>query len=201
MKNAKTRLPNEPRANRGKAIKDLTQGRICTKCKIYKERDFFYEHNTGFNGLGSTCKTCLHIKSTSEESKKTKKLLYDTRKNTKNCVSCGSSNLATNVHCHKCWFGVIASSRAGGHKNLHIILDLWNEQDGKCFYTGEQLIPGNNASLDHQMPVSRGGKNIKENLKWVSLQVNIIKATKTHEEFIDFCKQIIKYNNIKLGNE
>jgi hypothetical protein len=54
-------------------------------------------------------------------------------------------------------------------------------------------VPGNDlkcASLDHIIPVSRGGKNEKSNLQFVTCIVNITKSDMTHCEFVDFCKSV-----------
>lgn len=178
------------RAKRGEALLDLSKGRICSVCKIYKNRICFYEHPTGFNGLQPKCKKCCSLIGKSPKALQIKKKLYYKRKRTKCCVACGAQNIVNNVHCQVCWFKDKAGQRAGGRENVDAIIKLWNEQDGKCFYTGEKLIPGKNASLDHQDPRSKNGSNDVSNLRWVSLKVNLIKSNLNHEEFIDFCKGI-----------
>jgi 5-methylcytosine-specific restriction endonuclease McrA len=75
------------------------------------------------------------------------------------------------------------------------IRELWFEQEGKCRYTNVKLVLGEigdlGASLDHKIPVTKGGSNQKDNLQWVSYFVNSAKGNKTHDEFIEFCKQIV----------
>jgi len=176
------------RANRGEAIRDLTKGRICSICEQYKERDMFFEHPSGFNGLGNRCKECLSNGIRSDAAKK----LYSKRKNAKRCVACGDPGLVTTVHCKSCWFADRAGCRAGNRKNLQAIIDLWNQQNGKCFYTGQDLIPGVNASLDHQIPTSKGGTDDPSNLKWVTNNINMMKSNMTHDEFILMCKVVLK---------
>jgi len=189
--NAKTRKPGTPRADKGKAITDLTKGRICVLCNKYKERSHFYEHPTGFNGLGSRCKECI----ASEPVRPSKKKLYQERKHKKLCVKCGESAIETNVFCIDCWFQDRASYRLGTSSYAKDIKELWNKQNGRCFYTNEILVPGKNASIDHQIPTSRGGNNDISNLRWVTTQVNMIKSSLTHEEFIQFCKNIAENFN------
>lgn len=179
-----------PRANKGEAIRDITKGRICSSCNIYKDRWYFFDHPLGFNGLGSRCKECVSLFNKTDESKKIKKGLYDKRKNSNECVRCGNLELVTNIHCEKHWFECEANSCADGMKNLDAILKLWQQQQGRCFYTGEVLIPGLNASLDHQLPRSRGGLDDPSNLKWVSKNINFMKSIMTHDEFINMCSLI-----------
>lgn len=69
--------------------------------------------------------------------------------------------------------------------------DLFLSQGARCAYSGEALVPGVNASVDHRQPVSRGGVHALENLQWVSRKVNIMKSDMTHEEFLDTCHAIV----------
>lgn len=178
------------RANKGQAVRDLTRGRVCSSCKIYKERDCFFEHPTGFNGLQARCKDCCRIYNSTPKALAVKKSLYDKRRLENLCVGCGSTDLVSNVHCRECWFLDRASARAGGAKNLLPVLQLWEDQNGKCYYSGETLIPGNNASLDHQVPSSRGGLDDPSNLRWVSSNINMMKSNMSHDEFISMCEKI-----------
>jgi hypothetical protein len=50
-----------------------------------------------------------------------------------------------------------------------------------CQYCGEKVTP-ENATLDHFIPQSKGGKHTKENLRTCCLICNAIKSGKTHEE-------------------
>lgn len=49
-------------------------------------------------------------------------------------------------------------------------------------------IPDNAASLDHKMPICRGGTNHHENLHITCHKCNMAKADMTTMEFIEFCK-------------
>jgi len=150
-------------AQNSKPYRDLTLGRECTRCHTYRERSFFYEHPTGYNGLGSRCTLCLSSLPISPK----KKECYDQRRRLKQCVRCGKSPTVNSVFCTRCWFRSEAHTCAGGMKNTDFILELWQQQDGRCYYTSEPLTPGNNASLDHQQPRCRGGQNLPKNLRWV----------------------------------
>lgn len=71
-----------------------------------------------------------------------------------------------------------------------MLRSLWDEQQGKCAVTGEKLVPGVNASLDHIVPVSRGGTSEKGNLRWVTSTINHMKWDLTDDEFMAMCTQI-----------
>ena len=56
------------------------------------------------------------------------------------------------------------------------------QRDGnRCQYTGRVLSPGE-GSLDHVLPLSRGGANTFENVVWADRRVNHRKANRTPEE-------------------
>jgi len=167
-------------------FRDLTQGRTCALCHVARERSFFYSHPTGYNGLGSRCKICISSTPTSPK----KKELYDRRRKAHECVKCGKQPTVNEIFCERCWFISAAAMRAGGSKNAHLIIELWQQQGGRCYYTDEPLIPGSNASLDHQQPRSRGGENILSNLRWVSQRINAMKTDMTHNEFVKTCARI-----------
>lgn len=79
-------------------------------------------------------------------------------------------------------------TRKGG--GLQLLKELWEGQNGRCAVTGEVLVPGVNASLDHIVPRSRGGSSDRSNLQWVTSQVNHMKWDLTHEEFVAMCAKV-----------
>lgn len=106
------------------------------------------------------------------------------------CLDCGSSEPLIGTGwpiCLDCWFKGIARKRGGSRRNGPMIRAIFEEQQGRCAYTGELLVPGTNASLDHKLPMSRGGKHEKVNLQWVTGRINSMKSDLTHEEFIALC--------------
>lgn len=71
------------------------------------------------------------------------------------------------------------------------------EQDWKCKYTGQLLIPNFNMSIDHKIPKSRGGKDEIENLQWITTRVNVMKNDLLEQDFIDLCFAITTTNICK----
>lgn len=63
--------------------------------------------------------------------------------------------------------------------------------------TGEKLIPGFNASLDHIIPVSKGGSSNKANLRWVTSTINHMKWDLTDEEFVNMCRVVVDLSERK----
>ncbi len=93
--------------------------------------------------------------------------------------------------CFDCWLEASAKNRTGDPANAAILLRLWDQQNGRCAYTGVELIPGMNASVDHKVPVTRGGGNEESNLHWVEFRVNTMKYNQTHEEFLATCRLVV----------
>jgi len=62
---------------------------------------------------------------------------------------------------------------------------------GVSQYCGEKVTP-ENATLDHFIPQSKGGKHSKDNLKTCCLICNGIKAGKTSEEAAPFLLKSIQ---------
>jgi 5-methylcytosine-specific restriction endonuclease McrA len=62
-------------------------------------------------------------------------------------------------------------------------------QDYRCAMTGRVLTPAT-ASIDHIVPLSRGGKHCPTNAQIIHAEVNAAKRNMTHEEFIAMCCEV-----------
>jgi 5-methylcytosine-specific restriction endonuclease McrA len=72
---------------------------------------------------------------------------------------------------------------------------LLEAQNFRCWYTGEVLIPGQNASIDHRVPTSRGGKPLAlDNLVWCTWDINRTKGALTDVEFVDLCRRVLHHH-------
>ena len=60
-----------------------------------------------------------------------------------------------------------------------------------CALTGRQLTP-QTTSLDHIVPVTRGGDHCMENVWFLHEAVNRAKSTSTSEEFILLCEEVAR---------
>jgi 5-methylcytosine-specific restriction endonuclease McrA len=75
-------------------------------------------------------------------------------------------------------------------------IDLWRltkKQGIRCTISGERLTV-DNISLDHIIPVSKGGTNALDNLRLVTRAVNTAKHTMSDDEFFLFCQNIVNRN-------
>ena len=67
----------------------------------------------------------------------------------------------------------------------------FDKQQGRCYYTGTELT-FDNVSLEHTVPLCRGGTNSPDNITLVTKQVQVMKGTMTGEEFKDMCLMVSK---------
>lgn len=73
------------------------------------------------------------------------------------------------------------------------ILQLVESQEYRCAITKRALTP-ESASLDHIIPLSRGGSHSIENLCVVDQQVNAAKGSMTTDEFVALCREVAQAN-------
>lgn len=72
------------------------------------------------------------------------------------------------------------------------VMSLLNAQSFSCGLTGWELTP-HTASLDHRLPVSRGGEHTIANAQVLHEDVNRAKGTLTNEEFISLCRAVVRH--------
>lgn len=106
------------------------------------------------------------------------------------CIKCSKNSLPNSQLCQKCFFYNVANTTLKTVKMGQLIAALFESQGERCAYTGETLILGINASIDHKIPQCRGGGHNIENLQWVSKRINRNKYNLTHEEFVAECANI-----------
>jgi hypothetical protein len=65
-----------------------------------------------------------------------------------------------------------------------------------CYLTGKKIDLDNpeEYSLDHVLPIARGGKSTLENCMLVCRKVNMLKGDLTYEELIEMCQDILDYS-------
>jgi 5-methylcytosine-specific restriction endonuclease McrA len=70
--------------------------------------------------------------------------------------------------------------------------DLWSALDRQqylCALSNRELTP-QTASVDHILPLSRGGTHTPDNIQILSADVNRCKGSLTNAEFVELCKEI-----------
>lgn len=74
-----------------------------------------------------------------------------------------------------------------------MILAMLEKQGFRCAISGRQLTP-ESASLDHIVPLARGGEHDLSNVWIVDHVVNTAKGTLTVEEFVAMCRDITNHH-------
>jgi hypothetical protein len=81
------------------------------------------------------------------------------------------------------------SGPIAGRVNYEGVTRILESQSYRCALTGRQLHP-EDASLDHIVPVSRGGQHLLENVQVLHTAVNRAKGALTTAEFVSLCREV-----------
>lgn len=85
-----------------------------------------------------------------------------------------------------------------GSVNQETVLQLLERQQYRCALTDQALTP-ESASLDHIVPVCRGGEHRIENTQVLERTVNRAKGTLSNEEFIALCGKVWRHAGLASG--
>lgn len=100
----------------------------------------------------------------------------------------------TKPYCMKHWLEILHRCHFGGPEGWERLAQIWERQEGRCIYSGEQLVPRLNASLDHVVPRSKGGAISIENVQFVTKDVNLMKSNISEQVFLTLCRRIAIHN-------
>jgi hypothetical protein len=107
------------------------------------------------------------------------------------CIWCWEPALEGKLHCEGCYLKLTAATRdLRGHVSADQLLAIFRAQRGRCVYTGRELTLGVDTSIDHRLPLSRGGASTPDNLQWLYAPVNAMKADLTEQEFFELLDEI-----------
>ena len=84
------------------------------------------------------------------------------------------------------------ASPIAGRVNYEGVARLLESQSYRCALTGRPLQP-EDASLDHIVPVSRGGLHLLENVQVLHTAANRAKGTLTTAEFVALCREVVAW--------
>ncbi len=172
----------------------------CDECKsasrsVWKARVFSGEYCSRCAGTrDSKHKACTKCR---VEMRALSTNLRNSKRDRGLCVQCGAIKDAPDgIYCTKCILCIAARRWLGESKKWSDLKALLEKQNYRCAYTGDILVLGGNASVDHIVPRSRGGENIIDNLQWVTWQVNRCKTDMTHDEFVNMCSIVSEKFNV-----
>ena len=109
------------------------------------------------------------------------------------CAACSAKALHKSRYCKKHFLDNTLRKYGISINEYDLFWKKLEHQEFRCYYTGIEIIPGVNASLDHKIPRSRGGKQSDiDNCVWCDRNINAFKNDATDEEFVNLCKRIAK---------
>lgn len=87
-----------------------------------------------------------------------------------------------------------ANQEKGKHSTITTtsLRALLERQGYRCALTGEAMTP-EDCSLDHKIPLSRGGPHSIDNVQFITNSVNKLKAEMTDAEFIAVCEAVVRH--------
>jgi 5-methylcytosine-specific restriction endonuclease McrA len=155
-------------------------GRECSACGIYKLWDNFGLYARSPFGRRPKCKDCMRL----DERKRRRETPHFAKKRRERLKVERPLKLKA------------ATVRNGMRRRSVLsapsILEIENwllQQDMVCFYTGQPLMV-DDFSVDHKIPLERGGTNSFDNLCVCTKEVNTSKGTMTANEFISLISLI-----------
>ena len=129
------------------------------------------------------CENC------SDSLKQSKRRQNETLKAAGLCVDCRQQSNG-NLRCSECSLRNSLRRLFGSIVKFDELKSKLSQQNARCAYTGLSLVIGENASVDHIQPKSKGGTDELQNLHWVHSGVNRLKGSMSHEEFILFLREL-----------
>lgn len=183
--------------------------KTCNSCRQPKSFDSFYRNNANRDKLMGHCKECHKARLNETDEKRTpekKRLLKDRhnaqrRKRREDPIIRRQYNLATLHRNERNVFRKTATaqnSRAMGRGKLDP-KELWSlarRQKLRCPLSGLYLTR-KDISLDHIIPLSKGGSNTIENVRFVHRTVNNMKHDHTDAEFLSMCGDITLFTRLE----
>lgn len=109
------------------------------------------------------------------------------------CRYCGNSPLQKRKVCKIHWLYHKSSKHLGTSKYWKNLLEIFENQKRICPYSGESLILGINADIDHIIPKYLGGKSDIENIQWVYSKINRLKSYFSEKEFLTLIEKVYKF--------
>lgn len=170
--------------------------KMCDLCRPKANRNALaYQAKRRANGECIQCANPTSGRSLCESCVDKRKVRYNAKIEAGLCsvLHCLSEPTAGQL-CEEHWYQMISvTHKLGGKKAVPMLRRLWDEQRGICALSGETLVKGGNASLDHIKATARGGTNDESNLQWATLRANRMKSDMSVEEFRETCRRIADY--------
>lgn len=102
--------------------------------------------------------------------------------------------MARGVGCEDAQLGIQSESENAEKVTPKNLLRLLEQQSYRCAISGMELTPIE-SSLDHIMPLAKGGKHIISNVQIVVPEINRMKGTMSSDDFVAVCRLVVRKND------
>lgn len=155
-----------------------TNEKICAKCGSKKHTDHFFKHNQTQDGFHSWCKDCCHL---------------GNKKSIRKKYSSFEGRIPTFLNSCR-----VSAQKRGQECTITYddLLELWNNQSGKCFYTAIKMTtqPASHYSVSVERIDSSIGY-VKENVVLICHVINRMKSDLDIETFQKMCRAITVHSD------
>lgn len=152
--------------------------KVCSSCG---------KHNEDYKDF-KNCKSCRTYSKNYRESN----LERTTERKIKNGICRCCSKPSIKKRCKSCWTKDLLRKHGINVNLWEVFWKKLEDQKFTCFYTGIEIFPEINASLDHIIPKSKGGTNDLNNLVWCDRKINSFKNDNDYESLIKICSLILE---------
>jgi len=113
------------------------------------------------------------------------------------CIVCPDKKLPDAALCEMHYFKRMAYHQLGQSKFWRKLKKKLKTQNYRCYLTGEILVLGLNASLDHIEPVSEFPElaHVIENVAWCTKIANRVKRNLSRGHFVRFCRAVVAFHD------
>lgn len=174
----------------------LEAERKCIKCEEIKPIELFVKRGQGYKGVCKECYRSYHNNYAAANQSKlavTRSFNRNSRELKGLCRYCKLEAIPNKRVCEKHYI-IDISSKTLGVGNIDIAKELLRRfhENPYCPYTGDPLMLGVNAHLDHILSLKNRPdlKGDIDNVEWVSETANLSKNGFNKDEFIKFCKLV-----------
>jgi hypothetical protein len=104
------------------------------------------------------------------------------------CIKCGKRPPVNSVipRCMICYMKDASYKAVMTNRFWPILLLKYQQQDGRCVYTNDIIVLGQNAHLDHIFSRARCPEKLDDpfNFQWLTRTANMMKQEQSHDEFL-----------------
>lgn len=171
-------------------------GSCCARCLANKKR--WRDKTASLNlcrncGSGPRFKNRIYCLGCLELTRSREKERYRIRLASGVCTNCGKTPADSGAICRTCQVKRLVRTHLGSSKLVQKLETMLQQQGGCCALTGLPLKLGENASIDHIIPRSKGGLDVIENLRWLDYRVNMSRRDLSDDEFFGMCQRVVDH--------